>query len=177
MQWTGGFKIVSFYSPEQESAACGFAQSVRRKMPHVKLELELTTGQRKSSFIASKLEKSEEGGVLWIEPTAIVERHLSMPDVDFAIFARFADRFRLGHSPFRTRVAYFGKTEAGQALADRWDVLAENDHEQWALHRAWLDLQKRGRCMPSTYWLSKDYSRGPNEGGPAKVVHLQAGLG
>lgn len=182
MKWTSRFKVVSYYTPDYEDYANDLARSLNLHMPDTPYELEAIDQVswkkatcRKGQFMLDKLRASDRP-ILWIDADALVKDAFKMPDVDFAIFARFADRLRANWSPFRSGTVYLAKPH-GMELAKLWAAYCKNQNDgidQWALWDAWRDLMSRGMAMPSTYFLPRDYCRKVNESGPVKIQHLMA---
>lgn len=177
------FEIVSFYTPDYEPFAEGLIQSIRRTMPRVRYDIEGITQREwkdatcfKGEFIHAKLCASDKP-LLWIDADAIVERAFKMPDVDFAIYARFSDPLRRVMSPFRTGTMYFGQTRLAKRLAAAYRSACktiERGIDQWALWRAWLSEMGHADTMPSTVFLPREYCQKKDEKGEAMIKHLMA---
>lgn len=183
MKWHKRYKIVSFYTPDYEPYADILRASIKRHLPGVQHEIEPISQRKwvdatcfKGEFVRDKLLKSDRP-VVWIDADAeILTSDLRFPDVDFAIYSRFASKLRAKWSPFRTGTVYFGKTEDGLDLARAWANecrMRVDGIDQWALFNAWA--QKMFVCeLPATVWLPLEFCRKKNEEGPVKIRHDMA---
>jgi hypothetical protein len=158
------FKVVSFYTPDYADHAKGLAASLDTfGIPHEIEAIEQCKWAQatclKGAFMSRKLRESSVP-IVWIDADAVVLAPLSFPDVDFAVYARFASRLRHQWGPFRTGTVYFGKTEQAERLVDHWVsecVLQTDGIDQHALFRAWQRAMSDPKCMPSTAWLPLSY--------------------
>lgn len=182
MKWHNRFRIVSFYTPDYEEYARGLIRSIEKHLPKIPYEIEpidqcswTEATCRKGQFVFDKLRESDRP-VVWIDADAEVKTDLAFPDVDFAIYARFADPLRKNWSPFRTGTVYFGRSQAAGTLAMNWALhcgMRDDGIDQWALFDAWIAAMDN-RALPSTVWLPLAYCQKVNESGPAKIVHNMA---
>lgn len=183
MKYHDNYKIVSFYTPDYREHADGLIASIEKHLPGIKYEVDAISDMAwekatclKGHFVWNKL-RSSDRPVVWIDADAVVKTpDLQFPNVDFAIYARFADPVRHSWSPFRTGTVYFGNTEDGLYLARSWKIacISRIDGiDQWALFQAW-----RGSLIdevyPSTVWLPLPYCQKINEPGEAKIMHSMA---
>lgn len=181
MKMTRGFKVVSFYTPSYAGHARRLEASLERHLPSVPRDV-VAIGEEtweratclKGAFVRDQL-KASDRPVLWIDADAELRGLIELPDVDFAIYARFASKLRQAWSPFRSGTVYFGKSPAAQQLADRWaeECAAQSDGvDQWALYRAWAALTCAPGAVPSTAWLPQALCCKNNEPGASKALIL-----
>ncbi len=187
--WTRDFQIVSFYTPDYQSWAHKLMESIDRWCPDIHYEVVPIANRTwreatcfKAEFIADKLISSRGSAsapiIVWIDADAeIVSGDLKFPVVDFSIFARWTDRLRKTHAPFRTGTVAFSRSQASRDLVDRWiaeSLLQKDGIDQWSLFRAWCAVMQKGQASPSSYWLDRSYCMKYDEPGLPKIRHLMA---
>ncbi len=185
MKWIKEYKIVSFYTPDYAEHAQRLIESIDRHLPETPHEI-VAIPQRKwaeatchkAHFLTDQIEKTDRP-LVWIDADAeVMSSELVFPDVDFAIYARFASHLRHQFSPFRTGTVFFGNTDNAKTLIGLWISESMNQPDgidQWSLFRAWTRAMGDPSVMPSTYWLRIAYCQKIDEkAGEPLIVHHMA---